>query len=62
MLKILKQYKDNKMTNVNLWKNDSNAIINIVQVNENQEEWLEKVLNTQLGGATMRLAHFRGYD
>ena len=50
LLKVLKSYKDNGQMREELWKNDSNALFRASTVDENQEEWVAKILSDPVAG------------
>ncbi len=64
LLEILKEYKDKNMMNLTLWENDARAVYYIITVDENQIEWIEKILSDPIAGkerlATSRIDY--GFD
>lgn len=50
VLQVLKSYKDRGAMNPTQWQNDSNAVFNIITVNERQKEWVAKVLSDPVAG------------
>jgi len=50
LLKVLKNYKDQNMMHPAQWQNDSNAVFRLSTIDENQEEWLEKILSDPIAG------------
>ena len=58
LLDLLKKYKDKKLMNPTQWTNDTRAIYHIVTVDENQLEWIDKILDDPLAGKE-RLAKSR---
>lgn len=62
LLELLKKYKEKKLMNPTQWDNDARAIYHIATVDENQLEWIEKVLSDPIAGKE-RLAKSRiDYD
>ncbi len=65
LLAVLKDYKDQDMMHPTQWQNDANAIWHVVNVNEHQEEWIEKVLSDPIAGKerlAIRRIDAEGYD
>jgi hypothetical protein len=50
LLGILKEYKDKKQMNPSQWENDARAVFHIATVDENQLEWIEKILSDPIAG------------
>lgn len=50
LLEVLKNFKDNGKINPTQWANDANAIFHIVHVDQNQEEWIKKILSDPIAG------------
>lgn len=56
LLIILKGYKEQGLMCQKLWKNDSVAIWNVVKIDKQQNEWIEKILKDPIAGKE-RLAY-----
>ncbi|MDP1731200.1 MAG: hypothetical protein Q8L54_08510 [Devosia sp.] len=50
MLDILKQFKDRGLLRETLFQSDGNAILRVVTVDSQQEEWIAKVLGDPVIG------------
>lgn len=50
LLEILKNYKDKKMMNPTQWENDARAVFHLATVDENQLEWISKILSDPIAG------------
>jgi hypothetical protein len=58
LLELLKEYKDKKLMNPTQWDNDARAVYHIISVDENQLEWIDKILSDPIAGKE-RLAKSR---
>lgn len=50
LLKVLKKYKENNQMHPTQWQNDSAAVWHIVNVDEKQLEWVDKILSDPVAG------------
>jgi hypothetical protein len=65
LLAVLKDYKDQGMMHPTQWQNDANAIWRVVNVDERQQEWIEKILSDPIAGKerlAIRCIDAKGYD
>ncbi|CAK1942531.1 hypothetical protein L8R85_24945 [Vibrio splendidus] len=58
LLDVLKDCKDNHLINPAQWENDSTAVCRIITLDEQQLEWIGKILNDPVAGKS-RLATSR---
>lgn len=50
LLEVLKNYKDKGQMNPTQWANDAKAVFQVIQVDKNQIEWIDKILNDPIAG------------
>lgn len=50
LLEVLKKHKDKGQMNPTQWANDAQAVFQVIQVDENQIEWIDKILSDPIAG------------
>ena len=58
LLEVLKDYKDHREMNPTQWQNDSSAVWHIINIDEHQKPWIDKILSDPIAGK-QRMANSR---
>lgn len=61
LLHILKEHKENNKIHPAQWKNDTDAIFNIITPSKYQLEWVEKILSDPISGKQRLAVNRKNY-